>query len=149
VATFVRSVIIDAPVESVFEFHERPDALRLLSPLFPPIRVVQRIGGIEKGARVELRVGFQRWEALHTEYEPNQFFVDKQVEGPFKRWTHRHEFEDLGDTTRLTDRVDYALPGGPLANLAFGWVAALGLTVMFRHRHKVTKRYCEKAAAAS
>ena len=36
---------------------EREDALALLTPPFPPVRLVRRTGGIRKGARVELR----RW----------------------------------------------------------------------------------------
>jgi ligand-binding SRPBCC domain-containing protein len=39
-------------VETVFDFHEREDALRLLSPQFPPVRVIRKIGGIKMVARV-------------------------------------------------------------------------------------------------
>jgi ligand-binding SRPBCC domain-containing protein len=146
VATFVRSVIIDAPVETVFAFHERPDALRLLSPPFPPVRVAGKTGGLEKGSQVRLRVGFVRWDAVHTAFERNQIFADQQVYGPFERWEHRHEFEDLGDTTRLTDRVVYLLPGGFAANAGLGWLVNLALGLLFRYRHRVTKRLCEKAS---
>src|SRR5207344_3251851 len=33
--TFLKSIFVEAPVETVFGFHEREDALRLLSPRFP------------------------------------------------------------------------------------------------------------------
>lgn len=144
VPTFVKSVLIDAPCHVVFGFHERPDALSLLSPPFPPLRVVSRPGGLEAGTRVELRVGPLRWVALHTVYEKGRLFVDEQVEGPFASWVHRHEFEDLGGRTRLTDRVSYRLPGGTLVNLVAGWTVAIGLRQMFRHRHAVTARECER-----
>ena len=52
--TFLRSVIVDAPLETVFGFHEKDDALRLLSPAFPPVRIIGKTGGIRVGARVEL-----------------------------------------------------------------------------------------------
>jgi ligand-binding SRPBCC domain-containing protein len=29
-------------------------------------------------------------------------------------------------------------------NHLFGWAVSLGLHQMFRHRHRITKRYCEK-----
>jgi ligand-binding SRPBCC domain-containing protein len=147
VPAFVKSTVIEAPVESVFAFHEREDALPLLTPPFPPVRLVARSGGIEKGARVELRVMGARWVALHTAYERNRLFVDEQTEGPFAKWVHRHEFEDLGGKTRLTDRVEYELPGGGLVNALFGWAALPGLHQMFGHRHKVTKRLCERRAS--
>ena len=55
--TFLKSVVVEAPVETVFGFHEREDALRLLSPAFPPMRVIRKMGGIELGSKVELKVG--------------------------------------------------------------------------------------------
>ena len=141
--TFVRSSIINAPVETVFAFHGREGALSLLTPLFPPVRVVSRSGGISKGARVELRVAGMRWVAVHTAYQQNRLFVDEQVAGPFSQWIHRHEFEDLRGKTRLTDRVEYLLPGGHYVNSLFGWVIRPGLMQMFSHRHRVTKKFCE------
>jgi ligand-binding SRPBCC domain-containing protein len=136
--------LIQAPVEAVFAFHEREDALALLSPPFPPVRVIRRDPGIEAGSRVELKIGPLAWVALHTAYERNRLFEDRQISGPFERWIHRHEFERVGDSTRLTDRIDYRLPGGPWADRLFGWAVQLGLWQMFRHRHRTTKRICEE-----
>jgi ligand-binding SRPBCC domain-containing protein len=143
-AEFSKSVIIDAPVERVFAFHERDDALDLLSPSFPPVRVLRRTGGIAAGARVEVRLGFLKWTALHTAYEKNRLFVDEQVEGPFRSWVHRHEFEDVGGKTRLTDRVRYQLRGGALAHAVLGVFVRLALRSLFRHRHQLTRRFCER-----
>jgi ligand-binding SRPBCC domain-containing protein len=147
--TFLKSIVVEAPVETVFGFHEREDALRLLSPRFPPVRVIRKIGGIEPGSikpgsRVELKIGPFLWTALHTAYEKNRLFADEQVQGPFAKWVHRHEFESVDRATRLTDRVEYRLPGGVWMNRLFGWAVQLGLRQMFRQRHQVTKRYCEK-----
>ena len=141
---FVQSVVIDAPVNVVFAFHEREDALALLTPPFPPVRIVSRTGGIATGARVELRVGIFRWVALHTAFQENCFFEDQQMEGPFAQWIHRHEFESVGSKTRLTDRVAYQLPGGTLVQTLFGWTVTLGLRNMFAHRHRVTREFCER-----
>jgi ligand-binding SRPBCC domain-containing protein len=127
-----------------FGFHEREDALRLLSPALLPLRVVRKTGGIETGSRVELKIGPLRWTALHTAFERNHLFADMQIEGPLAKWVHRHEFEAVGTATRLTDRVEYQLPGGVWINRLFGWTAQIALNQMFRQRHQTTKRYCEK-----
>ncbi len=145
---FTQSIVIDAPVETVFGFHEQPDALSLLSPPFPPLRVVSKSGGLEVGSRVELRIGPIPWVALHTAYERDRLFVDEQVRGPFAKWVHRHEFEALGNRTRLTDRLEYRLPGGDLVNSAASWLVAIGLRQMFDHRHRVTKELCEALQAS-
>jgi ligand-binding SRPBCC domain-containing protein len=142
--TFVKTVFIEAPLEDVFRFHEREDALRLLSPPFPPVRVIQKTGGIEAGSRVLLQVGPFQWAALHTAYEKNRFFEDQQVSGPFAQWVHRHEFHQAGSGTRLTDRIRFELPGGAWINHLLGWAVSLGLRQMFHQRHGKTKRYCEK-----
>ena len=48
--SFVKSVLVDAPVKDVFRFHDRPDAFPLLAPAFPPVRISGRTGtGIEGG----------------------------------------------------------------------------------------------------
>ena len=146
--TFLKSIVVEAPVEIVFGFHERGDALRLLSPRFPPVRVIRKTGGIEPGSikpgsRVELKIGPFLWTALHTDYEKNRLFADEQIQGPFAKWVHRHEFESVDRATRLTDRVEYRLPGGVWMNRLFGWAVQLGLHQMFHQRHQMTKRYCE------
>lgn len=146
--TFVRQLVVQAPVATVFAFHEREDALPRLSPPFPPMRVVSRAGGIRTGARVELRIGPIRWLALHTDYRLNELFVDEQIAGPFASWVHRHEFEALGPrTTRLTDRVAFELPGGAVVNALFGQLAAWSLVPMFRFRHRATAQACEEPQA--
>jgi ligand-binding SRPBCC domain-containing protein len=145
VPEFVKSSLIQAPVEAVFAFHERPDALELLSPAFPPLTVVSRTGGIQAGARVVIRIGPITWVASHVAYERNVVFVDEQVSGPFAQWKHRHEFADEHGACRLTDRVTFALPGGAAVNAALGWAVRIGLRQMFAHRHAVTRKHCERA----
>ncbi len=148
---FEFSSVIDAPVETVFAFHERPEALELLTPPDQPVKVLRREGGILPGGIVELEVGFgpirQRWLARHTEYQRNVVFVDVQDSGPFRRWVHRHEFHALGGSqTQLRDAIEFSLPLAPLSDWLFAWVARLQLKRMFAHRHKVTKAACEQRA---
>jgi ligand-binding SRPBCC domain-containing protein len=130
---FSKSVVIDAPVARVFAFHQRDDALRLLSPPFPRVQI-SRTGALEIGARVVLRCGPFRWVARHTDFVQDRLFVDEQVEGPFQLWVHRHEFEDLCGKTRLTDRVEYCVRGGSLWNV----VVRPLLWCLFAYRHRVT-----------
>lgn len=144
VPSFTQSVEIEASVASVFDFHEREDALSVLASRFPPVRLISKTPGIEVGTRVVLRIGPIRWVALHTAYEKNRFFVDEQIKGPFARWVHRHEFEAVGNGTRLTDRINYRLPGGSIVNALLGWLPYLGLKQMFAHRHAVTRSICEE-----
>jgi len=140
---FERSVWIAAPVENVFAFHERPDALQRLTPPGQPVTLVSHTGGIKTGARVVLRLGFGPlsigWVALHTGYEQNRFFEDTQVSGPFRSWKHQHCFVEEGPGTRLTDRIEFELFGGRAAEVLFGRLIRAQLEKMFAYRHKVTE----------
>lgn len=142
--TFEYSSRLPAPVERVFAFHERPDALDLLAPPGKKMCVVRRQGGLEAGAEVEFRIPAGpfsiRWLALHTEYEPNRLFTDVQRKGPFRYWRHRHRFEPEGGGARLTDSIEFSLPGGPPVDALLGWLVKWRLRTYFRHRHQVTRR---------
>lgn len=142
------TVLIDAPVETVFAFHERPDALELLTPPGRNIQVLRRTGGLQTGAEVEFLVPLfgpirKRWLARHTAYDKNRLFVDEQLAGPFARWTHRHQFAPEGAGTRLTDSIDFALPLAPVSEWLAGCPVRRQLDAMFTYRHRVTRRHCE------
>jgi len=141
--TFVKKTRIDAPVEEVFKWHSRPGALERLSPPWDPVRVIERKGGISKGARVvlEMKAGpFPfRWIAEHTDYEENRLFRDRQVRGPFSHWVHTHSFEPDGpESSFFEDRIDYALPFYPFGKLIGGALVEAKLARIFKYRHAVT-----------
>jgi ligand-binding SRPBCC domain-containing protein len=147
---FNHSSLINAPVEVVWKFHERPDILQLLTPPWQPVQVVRREGGLGKGAITEFRLFLGplplTWLARHTECEKYSLFTDEQISGPFESWTHRHEFTSENHQTRLTDVISYSLPGGDAVEFASGWLVQVQLEAMFRYRHYVTKRECERTA---
>lgn len=144
---FQYSSLINAPVETVWQFHERKDILELLTPPWQPVKIIRREGGLGIGAISEFRLslGFipVRWIAEHIECEPNRIFVDEQIEGPMRSWLHRHQFTPENGKTKLTDSIDYELPGGLLAEFILGWWVDSRLKEMFRYRHEVTKKECE------
>jgi ligand-binding SRPBCC domain-containing protein len=150
---YSRTSWIDAPVETVFRFHEEPEALERLTPPWVRLEVLERDGGLRPGGRVVLMAPFgpfrRRWVAEHVEYSPNRLFVDVQTEGPFRSWRHRHEFEPERGGTRLTDRIEFSLPGGKLAEWFVGWLVRMQLNRMFAYRHETTKRICEARSRAA
>lgn len=144
---FTYTSIIDAPVEVVWNFHERPDILQVLTPPWQPVRVVRREGGLDVGAISEFQIFLGllpvRWVARHTACEKNRLFIDEQDSGPMASWTHRHEFIPENGKTKLRDSIDYTLPGGWIFDVLLGWFVNARLHDMFRYRHQVTKRECE------
>jgi ligand-binding SRPBCC domain-containing protein len=128
----------------VFRFHERPDAVRLLTPWWAGARVERPAPSLRPGERALIVLGWGpvriEWEALHDVYEPPHRFEDHQIRGPFKRWRHRHLVLRDGSGARLRDEVEYELPGGPFAPILDHLLIRPFLTRLFRHRHRVTRQ---------
>jgi ligand-binding SRPBCC domain-containing protein len=141
---FVKESVIEAPVEEVFAFHERPDAFALLQPPWERTEILQPPSSLAVGTIVILRskVG-PLWvtiEAEHIGYEKNRSFEDRMNKGPFAQWHHKHLFLADPGGCRLRDEIEYEPPFGRLGR----WTAPLAveprLRRMFDHRHLVTRR---------
>jgi len=142
---FIHRSRIEAPAADVYAWHAQPDALEQLTPPGEHIEVIERTGGIERGARVVLRFGRwpfrRRWVAEHQDYEEGRYFSDLQISGPFAYWRHTHTFEPDGPAScTLEDKVEYALPFGLLGRWIAGSFVRHKLEKMFEHRHTVTAR---------
>ena len=142
---FIRRTRIDAPAAEVYAWHALPNALELLTPPGEPVKILEKSGGIEKGARVILQVGKwpmrQKWVAVHGDFKVGCFFSDEQVSGPFAYWKHTHTFEPDGPyACILEDRVEYALPFGAVGRWVAGWYVRRKITKLFQYRHEVTAR---------
>ncbi|MDY6936205.1 MAG: SRPBCC family protein [Cyanobacteriota bacterium] len=148
---FKYSTLINAPIETLWNFHERSDILQLLTPPWQNVEIVRREGGLDVGATTEFKLFFGpipvRWLARHTECDRYDLFTDEQIDGPMESWTHRHQFSAEAGKTRLTDAIAFSLPGGELAEFFLGAIVKQQLEEMFRYRHQVTQRECERYAA--
>ncbi len=110
--------------EDVFPFFADARNLEAITPpllrfeVVTPDPIEMRVGTLIQyrlrlhGVPVSWLTSIQAWEPPHR-------FVDTQVRGPYELWHHTHTFEDLGDgTTLMRDIVRYAIPFGPLGELA-------------------------------
>jgi ligand-binding SRPBCC domain-containing protein len=144
---FQKSSLVDASIKTVWEFYEQSDILQILTPPWQPVEIVRREGGLEVGALSEFRLWLGllpiQWIAVHTECVPYHYFTDEQKVGPLVSWRHRHQFASQGEKTRLTDAIDFELPGGWLTELILsGWVTSR-LNDMFNYRHQITQKHCK------
>jgi ligand-binding SRPBCC domain-containing protein len=142
---FVKSSEFDVSAETLFAFHERPDALAMLTPPWQETELVVPPKSLAVGTRVEMRVRvgplWQTIVAEHVGYEPGRSFTDRMVRGPFAEWVHVHRVEPLGSgRARLVDDVTYRLPLGRAGDLAAGWLVRRQLHRLFDYRHEVTRR---------
>ncbi|HSO35433.1 MAG TPA: SRPBCC family protein [Labilithrix sp.] len=119
----VRETVIPRPRREVFAFFSDAGNLERITPRFLHFRIATpQPLEIETGTLIDYRLSLFgipfRWRTLIEVFEPEQRFVDRQLKGPYSLWRHTHEFEDVPGGTRMTDRVEYAIPLGPLGALA-------------------------------
>jgi ligand-binding SRPBCC domain-containing protein len=79
-----------------------------------------------------------------TEWERPRRFVDEQVRGPFRRMRHEHLFEPVDPaTTRMTDRLRFQAPLGPLGAVVGRLVLAPYLRALLEHRAAHIRAFAE------
>jgi len=149
-----RSVEIEAPVEDVFAFHLDTRNAASISPRSTRILDVQGTFPVTTGARVVMRMRpfpspvAMSWRVRIESVEPPNRIVDVAERSPFASWRHEHIFQALGPgRTLMTDRLTYALPGGPIGRLADRLVAGRQLAHAFAERHRLTKELLETRSA--
>lgn len=159
-AVYTHQSLVQAPLSEVWKLHARAEGLETLTPGFLNLRVeaVRSPDGdadtavLEEGAEIESSVRpfgvgpRQRWTSRIVEHEregTGAHFVDRMVEGPLPRWEHTHHFVGDGEGTRVVDRVEWALPGGPAGRLAAN-LGVVGLAPTFRYRHRATRSLLEE-----
>lgn len=141
---FVRRSRIEASPDEVYAWHARPGAFERLNPPWGSMRLVAREGGIEEGARTELRVRAgpirRRWISVHGAPVPGREFGDVQEAGPFRRWAHTHRFAPAeGGACTLEDHIVYELPLGAPGRAVAGRAIRRSLERTFAYRHRVTQ----------
>ncbi len=87
------------------------------------------------------------WRVRIDEVSAPHRVVDVAERSPFAEWRHEHIFTALDDgRTRMTDRVTYRLPGGPLGVLADRIAVRRQLASAFEERHRRTRAVLEERA---
>ncbi|MBF0413679.1 MAG: TIGR01777 family protein [Desulfamplus sp.] len=128
---FIKQIDVNAPVETVFGWHEKPGAFERLTPPWMKLKNIHKSGkGIDAGTTLNMDICFANIpfsiKAEHIDYEKNRLFKDRLYGGIFSKWEHTHRFLPLGKLasdseqsgicsmnngiSRLEDRIDYALP---------------------------------------
>lgn len=144
-----RRIVIAAPIDRVFHFHDDTRNLLRITP--PSIKVtIETMGEPGLGYEVVLKVRqfglfTMRWRVRITEYEPPTLMSDEQVSGPFAYWKQTRRLREVEGGTELTDIVEYRAPLGILGRIANTLVIRRQVLEMFTYRQQMTKQILESA----
>lgn len=126
----------------VFAFFGEARNLEAITPPFLGFRVLTPDPiAMRAGTLIDYRLRLHRvplrWRTRIEAWEPGVRFVDTQVRGPYALWHHTHEFAAdpaAPGCTLMRDTVRYALPFGPLGELARRAFVARDLARIFDYR---------------
>jgi ligand-binding SRPBCC domain-containing protein len=118
-----REQSVSQPLDAVFRLFSDAFALERITPAWLRFQVVTD-PPIEIGEGTLISYSLRlhripiRWLTRIEVWEPPFRFVDLQLRGPYTLWEHTHSFAERSGETVIRDRVRYALPLGPLGELA-------------------------------
>ncbi len=134
-----RTQRIERSVDVVFSLFADAANLEALTPPFLHFSILTRLPvAMAVDTRIDYRLWLfgvpMNWRTRITDWVPEVRFVDQQEAGPYAFWRHTHSFAAEGGGTVVHDRVEYALPLGPLGTLARRLFVARVLDRIFDHR---------------
>lgn len=116
-----RSQVVPTSLERTFGFFADPWNLEAITPPWLSFRIVEAPDRLERGSVLRYRLRLFgvpiRWKTEITEWDPPGGFTDTQLRGPYRLWIHEHRVEPVDGGTRVTDRVRYRIPLGPVGAL--------------------------------
>lgn len=132
--------ILPISLNETFEFFSDPKNLEELTPGRLSFEVKETSPlPVEEGTTIryllKIWVFPAEWISEITNWNPPHEFSDIMRKGPYKRWEHRHGFEEIdGGKTRISDDVTYELPLGLLGLIGGGMFVRWDVTSIFRYR---------------
>ncbi|HVP21899.1 MAG TPA: hypothetical protein VMS73_08565 [Anaerolineaceae bacterium] len=134
---------VRAPLARVSDFHSKASSMPAITP--PPLSVrihhAPDVLGEGEGMDFSLGVGpiSIRW-VTRIERVSSTGFTDRQTQGPFAEWVHRHSFNALDNqTTEVVDEITLQPRSHPLWWLV-GMGIWAGLPLLFAFRASKTRR---------
>jgi hypothetical protein len=148
-----RSQRLAVPLERAFELYSEARNLERITPPWLGFRVttpapIEMRAGTLIEYRLKLHGATVRWRTRIEAWEPPLRFVDVQLRGPYALWEHTHTFEPAGEhAVVIGDRVRYALPFGPLGELAHAAFVRRDLQRIFDYRTHAVAEWLDREAA--
>lgn len=137
--TLHRELRVARSRQVVFEFFSRPENLESITPPWMRFRILTPPPiPMQEGTKIAYALRVRgiplRWLTVIERWNPPYEFIDVQERGPYRLWRHTHKFVEVEGGTSIVDRVEYALPFGPLGRLVHQLQVARDLEHIFEYR---------------
>lgn len=134
--------VLPVPIDRAWAFFSDPANLQAITP--PWLNLVptsplpsEMYPGLIVTYRVKPVLGIPvNWVTEITQVVDRELFVDEQRSGPYAFWHHEHHFREVPGGTEARDVLHYALPMGPLGDLAGGAMVQRRVDGIFAYRRQ-------------
>ena len=137
-----RRLVVPGSLAVVFDFFKDPHNLALITPPWLNFQVRETSDAtVRDGTRISYRIKWlglpMQWKSVIEQYQEGVQFADRMLVGPYSHWFHLHTFEQSAAGIVVGDRVEYALPLGPLGDIAHAVMVRRQLEAIFNFRTRV------------
>ncbi len=128
-------------IEEAWDFFSNPNNLGKIMPTEMNFQVIEGAslplyeGQIIQYTVTPLPLLTTTWISEINHINKPHFFVDTQLEGPYKLWHHKHFLETTPTGTKITDIVHYQVPFGILGRLLHPIIIKPKLDKIFKYRN--------------
>jgi ligand-binding SRPBCC domain-containing protein len=142
---FIFRQFLNVSRDLAFAFFRNPRCLPLLHVKEKEIRVLRH--------SIDVQVGAETWAEVtvlailpivlgfrHDLYDPPHRFGESLIHGPFRRFTHIHEFRPAKDGTEIFDHLDVELPNFFGSDYAVRLLIQPKIQMSFEMRHIELRR---------
>lgn len=140
---FTFTQIIPVNIQRAWEFFSTPYNLGKITPPAMNFRILNLLPEqVYEGMFIIYRVSPiagipMEWVTEITHVRVPHFFIDEQRKGPYAIWHHEHHFEEVTGGTKMTDKLYYSLPLGPIGKMANRLIIKNKVLSIFEYRKKV------------
>lgn len=143
---FIATQFLPVDLETAWGFFSDPRNLQTMTP--PWLNLVPT-SDVPREMHPGLIVTYQVKPALRipviwvteiTHVVDRQLFVDEQRSGPYRFWHHQHHFRQVAGGTEARDVLHYALPLGPVGDLAGGALVKRRIDQIFAYRREALEQ---------
>ncbi len=142
IRTLERTQIVQRPLAETFKFFSDARNLKRLTPAFLQFKFLTTPPPVmHPGTVIDYQIRLYgvpvHWRTRIEVVEAPNKFVDVQEKGPYALWRHSHSFTEISvSATEVKDRVEYAMPLGPLGEIAHYLFVARSLEQIFEYRSR-------------